>query len=350
MRKYLLIVFLLIFGLSLEAQKVFAQEEEKPTDLSVGEPKRKAAKKEPAVNPAPAPAPTETPTPPAPVPTPAPSSVPPSPAPIPVPPAATQLKIPPPTLPTPVVPVATPSTPAAPPVAAPAVVENLVPSNVSVVSVGAVETSGDLGTKKDAGSDLSTALPVTYNKYDDNSLSSQDMIDVYKFYGRSGEGVGIILLPNYPNMQLSVEILGESGELLSQTQASQPGAPLSFQTSPLQKNTTLYLRIKDTNLVVGTASPDLRKYALELKPIVAPVAVVAPPPAAAPPPPAAVSAPTATPAPAPAKEAPKAKAKSSSSLSGSTFITIGGIAVLAVVLAVMIVLRKSRQKKEADDA
>lgn len=229
--------------------------------------------------------------------------------------------------------------------------------------------------------DIATALPVTFNKYDDNTLSSQDTVDVFKLYARTGEGVGVILIPKNPTMQLAVALLGENGELLSQTQAPQPGAPLAFQTSPLDRNRIIYIQIKDANLPMNAPAFELRPYSLELKPIAppppaaaivppattAPTAVVAPAPAIpaavppvtmpqtaavpAPTPPVAMAAPEAavptpapteaTPAPAPKKEVKKAKSAGSSG--HKTLYTVAGIAILGGLLAGLMIIRKRRK-------
>src|SRR3989338_7204297 len=83
-------------------------------------------------------------------------------------------------------------------------------------------------------------------------------------------------------MQLSVSLLGESGELLTQTQAAQAGLPLAFQTSTLEVNKIIYVQIKDLSLAAQTPSDLTKKYSLELKPIA---------PTTAPPPPAPLAQP-----------------------------------------------------------
>ena len=213
---------------------------------------------QPAQAPTTPPAPVSAPTPTPPVTSPPAEAVAPSPAPTPVP-----------------APVTAPITPTLP-ATAPA---EIVPPPIN---------PPDGAVKRDAGMDISTSMPVTFDKYDDNSLSSQDTTDVFKLYGRNGEGVGIILIPKSPTMQLSVALLGESGELLSQTQAPQPGAPLSFQTSPLDRNRIIYIQVKDANLPANAPATELRQYSLELKPI-------APPPPPPPVAPVAVPQPSAEP-------------------------------------------------------
>lgn len=201
--------------------------------------------------------------------------------------------------------------------------------------------AADAGPAKDAGSDRYAALPVTFQIYSENFLDTQDLMDVFKLFARSGEGVGVIVTPANPQMQMSVELLGESGELLSQTQAPNPGAPISFQTSPLDKNSVIYLQIKDMNLMAGVAPPgETRKYSLELKPITAPE----PPP---PPPTAAMEgtsqegAPTEEPLP-PEGEEP--------GFFSDPLIRYGliGLGVLMALLATMLFLRKRRAKAQAE--
>lgn len=152
-----------------------------------------------------------------------------------------------------------------------------VPSNIPVVPVepsapGQATTVPEMtfpdgGPMKDAGADLTGALPITYAIYNENGLSSADTIDTYKFYGRTKEGVGVILVPSQPSSQLACEIVNERGELLSDTKALNPGEALSFQTSPLEQNSVLYFKIKDLNLLPDSPPTEIRKYSLELKPI-----------------------------------------------------------------------------------
>lgn len=199
--------------------------------------------------------------------------------------------------------------------------------------------------QKDAGSDIANALPITYSQYN-GTLSTEDNVDLYKFYARAGEGIGMIATPDNPSLQLAVDLLGENGEILSQTQAPQAGAPLSFQTSPLGKNTTIYIQIKDNNLS-GLAVTGLKKYTLELKPIVVAVPVTPEPSPTATtetlPPAGVAELPTQTPPPPPSQPIVKSVTKESS------FSTLGysalGIVLLAGLVTLLIVLRKMRMKK-----
>ena len=215
---------------------------------------------------------------------------------------------------------------------APKTPEIPVPSNTAVIQVSPMEetkASQDGGPFKDAGNDLATSLSITYSLYDDNSLSSQDRMDIFKFYIRTKEGVGVILKPNNPAMQIACEILSETGELLSQTQAATAGAPLSFQTSPFDKNGVIYLRITDMTLLPETPPTDIRRYSLEFKPIAA-VVETAPP----------VQAEAAKAAPEKKNETPKTEA-----VTGNWFLYgLIGIVVLGAVLLVMILIRKRRQQ------
>lgn len=166
--------------------------------------------------------------------------------------------------------VETPAAPAAPePQPEP---DKTLPKDLSVLPVETKgELPGDGGPGKDAGQELISALPITFSRYEDNYLSNDDLVDVYKIYARAGEGLGFIIIPSNNDSQLAVDILGPSGDLLSQTQAQQPGQALTFQTSPIPTNSTLFIRIQDTRLLgQGAANPQLRKYSLELKPIAAP--------------------------------------------------------------------------------
>lgn len=167
------------------------------------------------------------------------------------------------------------------------------------------------------------------------------MMDVFKLFARAGEGVGVIVTPINPQMQMSVELLGEGGELLSQTQAPNPGAPISFQTSPLDKNSVIYIQIRDMNLMMGVApAGEMRKYSLELKPITAPEP---------PPPPTAMEGSSEEgvvpeePLPPEGEEAP--------GFFSDPLMRYGliGLGVLAAVLAVMILLRKRRAKTQAEE-
>lgn len=199
----------------------------------------------------------------------------------------------------------------------------------------------DAGPAKDAGSDRYSALAVTFQIYSENFLDSQDTMDVFKLFARAGEGVGVIVTPINPQMQMSVELLGEGGELLSQTQAPNPGAPISFQTSPLDKNSVIYLQIKDMNLMMGVSPQgETRKYSLELKPITAPEP---------PPPPTAMEGsseeglPPEGPLPPEGEEAP--------GFFSDPLMRYGliGLGLLASVLAGMIFLRKRRAKARAEE-
>ncbi|MDP2600179.1 MAG: hypothetical protein Q8P84_05530 [Deltaproteobacteria bacterium] len=322
-----------------------------PIDLSIGEPKIiKPKPKQETAPPAeaqPAPAPAEpavtvetttttttvTPPPAAPAAAPAPMPVPPpAPAPFPVPtptapPAVVEQTVPTPTLP-----------------AQPALPSGLETAPLPPTAETPV-LPADGGPHRDAGSDLATAFPVTYAKYE-NGLSPQDAIDTYKFYARAHEGIGVILVPAYPSTQFSVDLLGEGGELLSQTQAPQPGATLSFQTSPLDRNATIYIQVKDAGLSPASPLTELRQYTLELKPIAA-VQTEAP---------LAATAPSATEPMAPTSEQREREGEAPRALpvEGATrapiinpmlFYGLIGVCTLAVVLTVLIVLRKMKKKK-----
>lgn len=196
-----------------------------------------------------------------------------------------------------------------------------------------IAPAADAGPAKDAGSDRYSALPVTFQIYAENFLDVQDTIDVFKLFARAGEGIGVIVTPSSPQMQMSVELMGENGELLSQTQAPNAGAPISFQTSPLDKNSVIYLQIKDMNLMMGVSPPgETRKYSLELKPLTAPQ----PPP----PPPTAME--TEEPLPPEGEGAP--------GFFSDPLMLYGGIGlgVLGALLAVMMFLRKRRAKAQAE--
>ena len=164
-------------------------------------------------------------------------------------------------------------------------------------------------------------------------LSPQDPVDTYKFYARADEGIGVILVPAYPSTQFSVDLLGEGGELLSQTQAAQPGATLSFQTSPLDRNAIIYIQVKDASLSPASPLTELRQYTLELKPI---VAVQAEAPLAAVAPPATLP---------PEEMAPPSSAAATHGTISMLLYGLIGISALAVVLTVLIVLRKMKKKK-----
>lgn len=237
---------------------------------------------------------------------------------------------------------------AMPPVVSPPVVMPPAPPPPSeTVTTATLPTipAGDGHPPRDAGMDIATALAVTFDKYDNNSLSSQDTVDVFKLYGRGGEGVGVILIPKHPMMQLSVALLGETGEMLSQTQAPQPGSPLSFQTSPLDSNRTIYIQVKDSNLPEEAPPFELRQYSLELKPIAPPEPVAAPASQTAPQ--AAVEAAPAVVKPSAPPPSPKPMAKKGkpvSLFSGSMLYTLIGIFILGGLAAVLVVLRRKRSK------
>ncbi len=335
-----------------------------PVDLSVGEPKKIKPKPQTEMKPAetkpteavkpkeqpaatgavkqeapkPAPEPTPAPTPvPTPAPVPAPAPLAPQPVPVPPPP----LPVPAPTTPPVAVTAPAPITPPPPPTLQPEgtltqpalpVAEVLSPP---VAPVAPLPSDG--GPQRDAGSDLASALPITYAKYE-SLLSPQDPLDTYKFYARANEGIGVILTPGYPSTQFGVDLLGEAGELLSQTQSSQPGATLSFQTSPLDKNATIYIQIRDTNMSAASPLTELRSYTLELKPIAAALPV-APLVEAAPAAPVAEQ-------PAQATEKPEAKKELGPAIPHSMLLyAIFGAFILAALLTVLIVLRKMKKKK-----
>ncbi|OGQ28882.1 MAG: hypothetical protein A3F82_09865 [Deltaproteobacteria bacterium RIFCSPLOWO2_12_FULL_44_12] len=233
------------------------------------------------------------------------------------------------------------------------------------------ELPPDGGPKKDAGSDLTSALPVTFQKYEENTLSTKDTADTYKLYSRAGEGIGVILIPSDPSMQLSVSLLGESGELLTQTQAAQAGLPLAFQTSTLEVNKIIYVQIKDLSLAAQTPSDLTKKYSLELKPIAPTTAPPPPAPLAQPQPQQAeVTQPTPPVVPAaPTEAAPQAKEevkaeakpevqepKKTSSLRSrlsqnkKVLYGIVGVGFLVILLVVLMVVRKTRKKADQQAA
>lgn len=211
-----------------------------------------------------------------------------------------------------------------------------VPSNVPVVQVSPVEiipSNPDGGPLQDAGGDIQTALPVTYAFYKENSFSPSDTVDIFKLHTRANEGVAVILSSEHPSSQLSCDILNEAGELLSQTKSANPGAPLSFQTTPFEKNDTLYLRVGDLNFLADSPPTELRKYSLDIKPIAALI----------PPPPPAVPEAMEEKAPTPEQSAAGEK-----ELFEMDWIPYGliGAGVLIACLVLMIVIRKLNRKKE----
>lgn len=225
----------------------------------------------------------------------------------------------------------------------------------------------DAVVARDAGSSIAEALPVTYFRYNDNSLSDKDTVDIFKFYARAGESLGIVLEPKDPKMQIAIDLLGESGEVLTQTQASAPGSSLSFQTSPINTNAVVYIQVRDMNLLVqGVPTPEVRGYALELKPISAQTPSTVQPASIAPPiqVPSATSAPALLPEVPPTEEAklkPKDRIKKkmgmlheeASSFLDDPMIFYGlvGLSVLVILLLLLIVVRKVSRKggsKEID--
>lgn len=215
------------------------------------------------------------------------------------------------------------------------------PPTMETPAPTAVGPAADAGPAKDAGSDRYSALPVTFQIYAENFLDTQDTMDVFKLFARAGEGVGVIVAPSSPQMQMSVELMGENGELLSQTQAPNPGAPISFQTSPLDKNSVIYLQIKDMNLMMGVSPPgETRKYSLELKPLTAPE----PPP----PPPTAMEG-TFPKSRIPEEPLPPEGEGAPGFFSDPLMLYGGiGLGVLGALLAVMMFLRKRRAKAQAE--
>lgn len=216
-----------------------------------------------------------------------------------------------------------------------------VPANVPVIEVKPLEATPaqqesaplqDGGPLKDAGNEPATALTVTYSLYETNLLAPNDPIDTFKIYTRPQEGIGVILIPKNPASQLTCDLLGEQGEVLSQTQAPAPGQPLSFQTSPFDKNGVLYLQVRDLALSVAAPDAEPREYSLELKPI----AVVAPPlPVLSPPQEAEKPAPPET------KEEPAFQLPENFQL----YAIIGG-AVLILLIVLLVWIRRRRNKDE----
>lgn len=195
----------------------------------------------------------------------------------------------------------------------------------------------DGGPLKEAGSDLASALAVTFARYENNFLSPADTVDTFALFTRAREGVGVVLTPKHPSSQLVCDLLGKEGELLSQTQAGQPGQTLSFQTSPMEENAILYLRVRDMQLTETSPPAELREYALELRPIAAPLAA----PEGAPPP--ADKEIEKVEKPAEAKK-PKAEAKDVP-LWQNEFVQYAAAAFAAAVLMIVLVTLIRRRKK-----
>lgn len=188
----------------------------------------------------------------------------------------------------------------------------------------------DGGPLKDAGNELLSALSVTYSQYESNFLSPVDSVDTFKIFTRLQEGVGVILKPKHPATLLACDLLGEGGELLSQTQASGPGQHLAFQTSPFEKNGIIYLQVRDSNLSADSPPTEQREYSLELKPI----AVIVPPP----PPP------TPPPAPTPVEQS---KDESLFQLPENFWqYGLAGLVFLVLVLSLIVLIRRRRRKNE----
>lgn len=159
--------------------------------------------------------------------------------------------------------------------------EQKLPEGIAIVEVkGQPQKLDDAGPARDAGSDLNSALPVTFDRYGENYLSLKDNVDIFKFYARAGEGVALILTPLDANSQLSVDLLGKNGERLSQSQASKIGGTVSFQTSPLPGNEIIYIQIKDLDLTTNQTVTEeaVRRYSLELRPMQITAALPPPPP------------------------------------------------------------------------
>lgn len=247
-------------------------------------------------------------------------------------------------------PVALPSQPQAPKLEEKKV-EIPVPSNVPVLKVSpetptqpvlpAQPAPPDAGPLRDAGENPSQALPVTYALYESNSLSPSDTTDVFQFYARAKEGIGVILKPLHPSSKLSCEILGESGEVLSQTEAINSGELLAFQISPFEENKTIYFRIKDKNLLPESPLSEQRQYSFELKPIATLTPTPAPPAS-----PQAASTPSQPPVPsASAPQPPESKPTRQEKQEGhGTLYGLIGVGVLGVLLALMIFIRKRRKQ------
>lgn len=166
----------------------------------------------------------------------------------------------------------------------------------------------DGGPWRDAGSDLNTALPIAFGRYGENYLSTNDNVDIYKFYARAGEGVALILTPLDGASLMSVDLMGKNGERLSQSAAKIPGESVSFQTSPLRENDIIYIQIKDLSLTAVAPNPNTeetaKRYSLELRPMAIEVAVPPPPP----PPPSPSSLPSTPPVSAAPSSEPMAQA------------------------------------------
>lgn len=241
--------------------------------------------------------------------------------------------------------------------ATPETAEQPLPENVSVVPAPTTgELPSDGGPNKDAGSNLSEALPITYHRYNENFLTDKDTVDIFKFYGRAGEGLGVIVEPKHPNMQVSVDLLGEGGELLSQTQTAAPGQTLSFQTSTLTENSSIYIQVRDVNLLVrGTAAPEVHPYSLELKPVIEAMAF----PPTTPPMAAPVAPEPEEPSPPPSKpkreaggkKGPKKGVEKDSSFLDEpwAFYAMIGAGALVLILIVLIVVRKITASKDPEE-
>lgn len=181
----------------------------------------------------------------------------------------------------------------------PTLPEQTLPEEITVVPVTTQpQKLDDGGPWRDAGSDLNSALPITFGRYGENYLSTKDNVDIFKFYARAGEGVALILTPLDGTSQMSVDLMGKNGERLSQSAAKTPGESISFQTSPLRENDIIYIQIKDLSLTAAVPNPNAeesaKRYSLELRPMATVAALPPPPP---PPPPAVAPAPPLTAAP-----------------------------------------------------
>lgn len=217
--------------------------------------------------------------------------------------------------------------------------EITVPSDVSVVQVKPFEEATtelqDGGPLKDAGGDLPNALVIAYSRYESNFLSPSDLIDIFKIFTRPQEGIGVILKPKQTSTQFACELVGEQGELLSQTQAAAAGETLAFQTSPFEKNGMIYLRVRDLSLLPDSPATEQREYSLELKPIAAIL----------PPPPPFPEQPSPTQSPAKKQEKPMEEPPFQLPANFWQYGLAGG-AVLVLVVFLLILIRRRRRRDE----
>lgn len=131
-----------------------------------------------------------------------------------------------------------------------------------VTFTATAKSNGDLGTDKDAGTNMETAMPMTVGRHEQNHLSPSDMVDVFSFAGKKGQILKMGFIPYDTDESWMTFNITDSYRQSVINVRTTKGQGVRSDAFTLPEDDTYYLEVKqDYGLEKAF------RYMIELKPV-----------------------------------------------------------------------------------